>query len=135
MTYEPVISTQADLEGVWRILMQPLGFGGTSLWFLAVDPDGRVVPRLTQIEECTDPPPPPEEMLGALSAIHATLDDLVPGARIAFLRTRPGRQGVDAHDRAWARSLYGAARAVGAPVEVVHLATDDAVWPIPADAA
>lgn len=135
MDLDHPITCQADLEGVWRLLMQPLGFGGTSLWFLAVDPDGRVHPHLTQIEECPDPPPPPEEMLGTLSAIHAVLDDLVPGARIAFLRSRPGRRGVDAHDRAWARSLYGAARAIGAPVEVIHLATDDDVWPLPADAA
>jgi hypothetical protein len=134
MTYAPTVTSQADLEEVWRTLMQPLGFAGTSLWFMAVDPDGRVFPHLSQIEDC-DELPAPEQLLGALSTIHAVLDDRVPGARIAFLRTRPGRRGVDAEDRAWARSLYGAARAIGAPVEVVHLATDADVWPLPADAA
>lgn len=131
--YRPTITTQAELEEVWRDLMGPLGFSASSLWFMAVAPDGRVVPPLTQLEEC-DRLPTPEEMLRAVSAIHALLDDVVPGARIAFLRTRPGRQGVDAEDRAWARGLYGAARSLGAPVEVVHLATDDDVWALPADA-
>lgn len=134
MTYAPTVTSQADLEEVWRHLMQPLGFGGTSLWFMAVDPEGRVFPHLTQIEECDDLPPP-EQMLGTMSAIHAMLDDHVPGVRIAFLRSRPGRGGIDAEDRAWARELYGAARSVGAPLEVVHLATDADVWPLPADAA
>jgi hypothetical protein len=134
MTFTPTVTTQADLEEVWRTLMGPLGFAGTSLWFMAVAPDGSVVPQLDQIEDCEELPLP-EQLLGALSAIHAVLDEAVPGARIAFLRSRPGVQGVDADDRSWARALYGAARAVGAPLEVVHLATDLDVWPMPADAA
>ena len=134
MTYTPTVTSQADLEEVWRTLMQPLGFARRSLWFMAVGPDGTVIPQLNQIEDC-EQLPLPEQLLGALSTIHGVLDDLVPGARIAFLRSRPGGQGVDAEDRAWARELYGAARAVGAPLEVVHLATDADIWPLPADAA
>lgn len=134
MTYTPTISCQADLEEAWRHLMQPLGFSGPSLWFMAVTPDDRAFPHLTQIEDCHRVPAP-EEVLSMVAGVGAILDDVAPGARIAFLRTRPGRGGVDAEDRAWARALYGAARATGVALEVVHLATDRDVWPLPADAA
>lgn len=134
MTYDPVITCQADLESAWRHLMGPLGFSRPSLWFLAVAPDGRIDRRIVQIEEC-DEVPTPEQMLALVSGVGTVVDDVVPGARIAFLRSRPGRQGVDADDRAWAAGLYGAARAVGASLQVVHLATDHELVPLPADAA
>lgn len=134
MTYIPQITCQHDLEDAWRHLMQPLGFSGPSLWFMPVTPDDRAFPHLTQIEEC-HAVPPPEEFLSLVAGIGAVLDDVAPGARVAFLRSRPGGHGVDAEDRAWARELYGAARAVGVALEVVHLATDSDVWPLPADVA
>ncbi|WP_193605736.1 hypothetical protein [Nocardioides dongkuii] len=134
MTYRPVISTQADLERMWRHLMEPLGFGGSSLWFLPVGPDGEVHPAIVQVED-VDPLPPPEEVLAMVAGVASVVDDVAPGARVAFLRSRPGRRGVDADDRAWARELYAAARTVGVALEVVHLATDADVLPLPADAA
>ena len=53
--------------------------------------------------------------------------------RVAFLRSRPGRDIVTDTDRAWATSLYATARRAGVPCAVVHLATRGASRPIPAD--
>jgi hypothetical protein len=61
------------------------------------------------------------------------LDEGEPGRSFAFLRSRPGR-GVTREDRAWARFLHDAGRVAGVEVEVVHLATDDDVTPLPLDA-
>ncbi len=134
MTYDPVITGQADLESAWRHLLGPLGFSGSSLWFLAVAPDGHLDRRIVQIEDC-DEVPAPEQLLALVAGVGTVVDDAVPGARIAFLRSRPGRHGADGDDRAWAAGLYGAARAVGAELEVVHLATDADLVPLPMDAA
>ena len=36
--YRPTVRTQAELERVWRHLMEPLGFGGHSLWLMVIEP-------------------------------------------------------------------------------------------------
>jgi len=130
--YHPVIQSQADLEAAWTTLMQPLGFGGWSLWLMLLQPDNTAVPALTQIEECVGAPEP--EMLAGLAGI---LDELIegaePGHRWALLRSRPGRGGADDLDRTWARGIYAACAAAGVPLEVIHLATDDTVMPLPMD--
>ena len=133
MTFRPVISSQADLEAAWRFLMQPLGFSGESLWFMLVEPDGTAVPSITQIEDAAEPPD--EEQLLSLTMHLSTIIDTLGlrGARVAFLRSRPGGGGPDVRDRAWARSLTAACRRVGLPCEVVHLATDHDVRPLPGD--
>jgi len=56
-----------------------------------------------------------------------------PGSRFAFLRSRPGGGRPNAEDRAWARALYEAGRRAGAALEVVHLANDHDVCPLPMD--
>ena len=52
---------KAELEQTWRHLMEPLGFGGHSLWLMVIRADGRVLPRLTQIEETVRPPTDEDE--------------------------------------------------------------------------
>jgi hypothetical protein len=132
MTYAPVIQTQADLEQVWRRLMSPLGFGGHSVWLMFIGADDRPVPQLTQIEEAVAPPD--EEVLDGLAQVlRSVVDGLVPGGRVACLRSRPGRAAVTDDDRAWASGLYDACRRAGLPAEVVHLATDDELLPLPLD--
>ncbi len=128
-TYRPTVRSQADLEKVWRHLMQPLGFGGRSIWMLHLEPDGRVVPHLLEIAEAELAPEEPE----AFAALLRDLDSVDPGGSYAFLRSRPGRGGVEAGDRAWAAFLYAAGRAAGVRLEVVHLATDADVVPLPLD--
>lgn len=128
-TYRPTVRSQADLEKVWRHLMRPLGFGGGSIWMLRLEPGGRVVPHLLEIAEAELAPEEPDAFAGLLE----DLEGVDPGGSYAFLRSRPGPGGVTSDDRAWARFLYAAGRAAGVRLEVVHLATDTDVVPLPAD--
>ena len=127
--YRPTVRSQADLEKVWRHLMEPLGFSGASIWMLRLDPDGLAVPHLLEIAEAELAPDDPEPFAGLLVQLES--DD--PGGSYAFLRTRPGHGGVDTGDRAWAGFLYAAGRLAGVRLEVVHLATDADVVPLPLD--
>ena len=129
--FEPLIDTQARLEDAWRELMGPWSFGGHSVWMMLVV-DDRPLPQLTEIAEAASPPGAYE--LGGLAKLLVMLDrDVAPGLRVAFLRSRPGKDTITDTDRAWATSLYAAARRAAVPCEVVHLATRGAIRPIPAD--
>lgn len=130
---DDLITSQADLEQVWRSLMEPLGFTRSSLWIIFVHPDGR--PHKTLIEV-----PAPDAMVAPdpnapelLDLLREWTTEQVPGGRVAFLRTRPGRGGLDHTDRLWAAALYAAARVAGVPCEVVHAANDDRLVPVPLD--
>jgi len=83
--YRPVVSTQADLERMWRRLMKPLGFSGCSLWMVLVE-DDRPIPKVMEI---ADMPDAPED--GDADALAGFLAHLAaPGTRCAFLLSRPG---------------------------------------------
>ena len=132
MTDQP-INSQADLEQVWRGLMEPLGFSRTSLWIVFLHPDGRPQKTLIEVpvpESRLVPDPTAPELLDLLAEWTT---EHVPGGRVAFLRTRPGRGGLDRTDRLWAAALYAAARVAGVPCEVVHAANDDRLVPVPLD--
>ncbi len=131
--FRPTIRTQADLERAWRHLLGPLGFSGSSTWMLLVGADDRLLPQLTQVEDC-DRPPEPEVLDGFAEVARTLLGDLDPGGRWALLRSRPGAGGPSELDRAWAQGLLAALRARGVPTEVMHLATDVDVVPLPYDA-
>ncbi len=47
----PTIDTVCELTRRWRALMGPLGFSHHRLWLLLLDPDGRVVPHVVQIDD------------------------------------------------------------------------------------
>ncbi|WP_207082688.1 hypothetical protein [Nocardioides sp. S5] len=129
--FEPVLTTQTQMEDAWRELMGPWSFSGHSVWMMLVV-DDRPLPHLTEIAEAEDPPDTSEA--DGLADLLLMLDnEVAPGARVAFLRSRPGKDVVTDSDRAWARSLYASARRAGVPCEVVHLATRGAIRPIPAD--
>jgi hypothetical protein len=130
---DDLINNQADLEQLWRGLMEPLGFTRTSLWIVFLHPDGR--PNKTLIEVPVPdvrmvPDPTAPELLDLLAEWTT---EHVPGGRVAFLRTRPGRGGLDRPDRLWAAALYAAAQVAGVPCEVVHAANDDRLVPVPLD--
>jgi hypothetical protein len=129
--FRPIIRTQADLEQTWRRLMEPLGFGGHSVWMLLIGPDDRPVPTITEITEAHDPPD--DESFAGFTALVEHLAEEFPGTRFAFLRTRPGRDGVTAADRTWAEGLTAAARSAGVTTEVVHRANDVDLVPLPLD--
>ena len=108
--------------------MKPLGFSGYSLWMVVIE-DGRAIPKVMEFAEM---PESPEEDDGeALAAFLAHL--AVPGTRFAFLRSRPGGGRPSPGDRAWALALYDAGRRSGADLDVVHLAHDHDVMPLPMD--
>jgi hypothetical protein len=130
--FAPILKSQSDVEQMWRVLMQPLGWGARALWFALVTHDDRPLPRLCEI------PALPDEIDPDGHAAAATLwgdliADVVPGGRIALLFVRPGVGGPTEVDRALAANTYAACRACGVPLEVIHLATDEDVWPLPAD--
>lgn len=130
---DDLITDQADLERVWRSLMEPLGFTRTSLWMVFLHPDGRPHKTLIEVpapDALVAPDPTSPELL---DLIEEWTSEQVPGGRVAFLRTRPGRGGLDGSDRLWAAALYAAARLAGVPCEVVHAANDDRLLPVPLD--
>lgn len=132
MTNGPITS-QADLEQVWRRLMEPLGFTRTSLWIVFLQADGLPVKTLIEVpvpERMLAPDPSAPELLDLLETWTSTR---VPGGRVAFLRTRPGRGGLDPGDRLWAAALYRAAQIAMVPCEVVHVANDERLLPVPLD--
>lgn len=134
MTDTPItltISSQADLENAWRNLMGPWSFGGHSVWMMLIV-DEEPIPQITEIAEAEDLPD--EAMLAGLADILRMLQaDVAPGARVAFLRSRPGLNRVTDDDRRWAIGLYDAARRAGVECEVIHLATRGSIRPLPQD--
>lgn len=129
--FNPQITTQASLQEAWRHLMGPWSFGGQSVWMMLIV-DDRPVPQLIEITESEEPPELAHaEMLAEL--LTELERELAPGARFAFLRSRPGVSVITELDRTWAMFLYAAARHAGVACEVVHLATRDSIRPIPYD--
>ena len=132
-TYSPQITTQADLELVWRHLMGPFGYDHRSVWWMLIRPDDHPIPHLAELEDADDVPGDQERDAFASMLIHLQ-DGLEPGTRIAFLVSRPGHDGPRAKDLGWASALYDVAARASMPCEVVHLASDQGVIPLPLDA-
>lgn len=129
--FTPTIRTQADLRDAWEHLMGPWSFRGHSVWMMLIL-DDHPFPHLTEITDAEEPPE--HKDTGGLVELLRMLDrEVAPGARVAFLRSRPGADTITDTDRAWALSLYSTARDAGVACEVVHLATRGAIRPIPQD--
>ena len=127
-----LIRTQADLEATWRILMEPLGFGGHSVWMLLITAEGEPIRHLTQVEDIVGVPEP-EELASLADIAQDVLGEIAPGGRVAFLRTRPGRDAASRTDREIAAGLVEACRRIQQPVEIVHFANDVLLTPLPLD--
>ncbi|MGH1563589.1 hypothetical protein [Mumia sp. DW29H23] len=119
---EPIHS-QADLHARWAALMGELGFSRRALWCALVDPDRRMVPHVTQIDD-VPVRADLEQVAGFLGTWRHILDGSEPGTTVALLLSRPGRAGMDESDRTWARTLATTARYLRVPLETIHLATD-----------
>jgi hypothetical protein len=130
--YRPVLRTQAQLERAWHHLVRPLGFHRRSLWLLLIGPDDRPTPVMTEITDL--PHAPDEETTEGMAQLlaHFVSDDADHG-RWAFLLSRPGRHPVDEADRIWAAALYDVCRGHGIAHDVVHLASDTDIVPVPLD--
>lgn len=129
----PVLTSQAAVESMWRGLMQPLGWRGRSLWFVLVAPDDRALPHVYEIGEVPETIDPGGHAAAA-ELWHDLLAEILPGGRIALLLTRPGSGGPSLADRELADGTYAACRRGNVPLEVIHLATDHDIVPLPADA-
>lgn len=130
--FAPHLLSQSDVELMWSTLMRPLGWRRRALWFAVVDTDDRPLPRLCEIDDLPDRIDP-QGHEAAAEVWRDLIAELAPGGRIAVLLVRPGSGGPSPDDRAIAESTYAACRARGVPLEVIHLATDHDIFPLPAD--
>ena len=128
-TFRPIIHGQADLEDAWRTLMEPLGFSRRSLWLMFIDADDRPMPQLTEIEDL--PLALGDDDLQGLERLLSHFRDT--GLRPAFLLSRPGAGGLTAADRRCAAQVLEACRAAAMQAEVMHVATDTVLAPVPMD--
>jgi hypothetical protein len=96
---------------------------------MLIEPDDRPVAQITEIEEI--PVDLTEADRGGLERLLAHFTGT--GLRMAFLLTRPGRGGLNAGDRRFAAQVLGVCRAADVPAEVVHVATDTVLAPVPMD--
>lgn len=107
----PVVHNQADLERLWRLLMEPLGFAAPQIWILFLR-EGHCQ-HSAKLEEL--PRRPDAADLARLTPLLTSLaeePDVVP----VFLYARPGA-GREDGDLAWARTL---APHTPWPVHVAH---------------
>jgi len=130
--FTPVLRTQADVETAWRTLVRPLGWSSRRLWLMLIGADDRPVRQLVEVTELPDVVD--DEAAGHVAAFLSRVrDELGADGRLALLVCRPGVGLPSADDRASAAALYDACRARGVPMEVIHLATDVDIVPLPAD--
>ena len=118
----PPVRTQADLHRLWRALMGPLGFGGRTLWLLLLEEDGQPTKHLVQIEDLPRSPDASERDNFA-HFVGDLYRELGP-CQLAFLLSRPGRDGLTDGDRGWASLLDGILRREGLPCWPMHRAND-----------
>lgn len=126
MTHTPQVTNQADLQLRWSMLMGELGFGSPRLYMQFTSPDRSTDGVIVEVDELPDVPDA-ETSAGLLNASARLLAQMTPGTRVALLYARPGRGGLSAADRAWARSLTDAAVAADIPMWPVHVANDEAL--------
>ena len=126
------LRTQHDVQRMWELVMQPLGFTSSSLWVNFYDDRRTPRPMLMEIAEHPGVPSGTE-----VARLIEILDDVVHGepdlAGVAFLITRPGKGGLLESDRLLAARLLAAARTVGLPCQPVHVAHDAAVLAVAPD--
>ena len=132
-SFDRTITTQAELEAAWCDLVTPLGWSSPCFWIMLIEPSGRPLPQLIEIDELEGSPQHDDIERGA-QFLQMLVDHLALGdIRVAFLYARPGPEGTQALDRRWAESLTAMARQAGLACEPVHLANDVRIVPIPLD--
>ena len=132
-SFDRIIRTQTDLHAAWRDLVTPLGFASPRFVIMLIEPSGRPVPQVIQIDDLDGLPQHADIERGADFLRMLTGELGIPDARVAFLYARPGRDGTQEADRKWATSLWAMARAAELVCEPVHLANDARIVPIPLD--
>lgn len=128
--FRPALRSQADVECFWTTICRPLGWRTPELWVVLVDAEGVPFPSVHQVAEL---PTTPDEVAidHLLGNCRSLLEEFDPGGRVALLRCRPGTARANSADLAWARALCAAARRWGVELEVIHVAGDDGIRPLP----
>jgi hypothetical protein len=130
--YRPLIRNQVDLGEAWRHLIRPLGFHRRSVWLLLIGADDRPTPVITEVTDLPETVDS-EPIQGLAEVLTQLLHEVEPEGRWALLLSRPGTGGSGDADRAWAAALYDTCRRHDIAHDLVHLATDEAILPIPLD--
>jgi hypothetical protein len=126
------VRNQNHVQRMWELLMQPLGFGSTSIWVTFIGSDDRPTRFLLEIAE-SEQLPEPHEVANLFDVLEQICTDEGEGTSLAFLVTRPGRDSVNAFDRDLAGRLMTGARASSLHCHPIHVANDLAVWAITPD--
>jgi hypothetical protein len=126
------IRGQGDLQRMWELLMHPLGFRSTSLWVTFIGSDDRPTRLLVEIAE-SEHLPEPREVTNLFDVLRQIIDEDSDDLSVAFLITRPGRNGTTAFDRELSHRLLAGARASAVTTHPVHVADDVAVRAITPD--
>ena len=131
-SFRPVLCTQADVAKFWTEICHPLGWARHDLWFVIVGADGRPLPV---VQDVRDRPSQvdPEIVRGLVEVWRRVREELAPDGSIAVLLCRPGSSAVEAGDREWARAITAEAAAARVRLEVIHVASDVAITPLPLD--
>ena len=126
------VVTQADLQRLWELLMQPLGFRSTSLWVTFIGPDRRPTRFLLEVAEADDVPGP-EEVANLYAVLDQVLHEEGAGTTAGPADHQARSRRPDLLDRRWGQRLLEGARTSGVPVEPLHVATDLAVLALTPD--
>ncbi|AXT84566.1 hypothetical protein C6I20_04705 [Aeromicrobium sp. A1-2] len=121
----PLVRTPAELEAVWRQLIEPLGFASRQIFALLLDRDGVVLPSVLNVAECPAAPDGPM-VVNLARSLRQALDDVDPDGSCAVLWARPSDAGTRASDIAWIRAITAAMSIQSLASWPVHTA-DDAV--------
>lgn len=132
--YRPTLTNDADVTTMWRTIMQPLGWHNRRMYFMLVEPDGRPLPHITEVDALPDD--------FGRDDLDRFVEFMTPLAHelgfeescsVAILLVRPGPALLTDADRELCRELYAAATTGGLRVELVHVGTDSAIVPAPMD--
>ena len=119
----PDVHTPADLELVWRRLIEPLGFGSRQIFAILLDRDGRVHPSIVNVTDC--PAAPDGQLLVNLArSLRTVLDEADPDGSIALLWARPTHAGTRASDIQWVRAMTAVTRVHSLGDWPIHTADD-----------
>ena len=75
---ERTVHTQAELEATWRDLVKPLGWSRPRFWIMLIEPAGRPLPQLIQIDELEGAPQDQDVERGA-QFLQMLVDELDVG--------------------------------------------------------
>ena len=112
--------------------MEPLGFRSTSLWVTFIGSDDRPTRFLIEVAE-SEHVPEPREVANLYDVLQQVIDEDPDDLSVAFLITRPGRDGTRPFDRELSSRLLAGSRAAGIPIRPIHVADDVAVRAITPD--